>query len=156
MTDGYVVYASLVAQSNGRLLDLGCWAHARRKFDESCVVTSHPLALQALAWIWKLYDIEDRMAEAGPDALLAARQSEAVPVLNRLHERLVEAQPTAGSNNIPSIAARIASESSKRRRVQNRPMPLTPMVDRRVHHLGRLVSSVRRSPGDGARERPRF
>ena len=57
-------------------------------------MTTHPLALEALAWIWKLYDIEDRLADAGPAALLDARQVESVPILQRLRVRLVAAQPT--------------------------------------------------------------
>jgi transposase len=94
LTDGYSAYASLISDSGGRLVDLGCWAHARRKFDESCVVTAHELAHDALAWIGQLYDIEDRLAEATPQARLAARQRESVPILNRLHDRLAEAQPS--------------------------------------------------------------
>lgn len=94
LTDGYSVYTSLVKESDGRLLDLGCWAHARRKFDESCVVTAHPLAHDALAWIWQLFDIEDRVVDAKPEVRLETRQRESVPILARLHERLVEAQPT--------------------------------------------------------------
>ena len=93
LTDGYGVYASLVAESNGRLLDLGCWAHARRKFDESCVVTSHPLAHEALAWIGQLYDIEDRLADVTVEARLDVRRRESVPILERLRQRLLEAQP---------------------------------------------------------------
>lgn len=93
LTDGYSVYSSLIQESAGQLIDLGCWAHARRKFDESCAVTIHPLAHEALAWIWQLYDIEDRIVEATPEVRLATRQGESVPILARLHEQLVEAQP---------------------------------------------------------------
>lgn len=93
LTDGYSVYASLVAESGGRLIDLGCWAHARRKFDESCVVTSHPLAHEALAWIGQLYDIEDRLADVTAEARLEVRRRESVPILDRLRQRLLEAQP---------------------------------------------------------------
>ena len=94
LTDGYGVYTSLVRESAGRMFDLGCWAHARRKFDESCLVTSNPVAHEALAWIWQLYDIEDRYIESTPAERLAARQRESVPVLWRLKERLDAARPT--------------------------------------------------------------
>ena len=95
LTDGYSVYSSLVDASNGRLVDLGCWAHARRKFDESCALTANPLAHQALAWIGQLYDLEDQFAEATVEARYDARQRIAVPILNRLKERLLEEQPKA-------------------------------------------------------------
>ncbi len=93
LTDGYSVYTSLVNESNGRLLDLGCWAHSRRKFDESCAVTSHPLAHEGLAWIWQLYDIEDRLTNVDVETRRQVRMRESVPILNRLHERLVEVRP---------------------------------------------------------------
>jgi hypothetical protein len=94
LTDGHSAYTALINESQGRLLDLGCWSHARRKFDESCVVTSHPLAEEALAWIWLLYDIEDRLADATAEVRHQVRLRESVPILERLHEQLVEARPT--------------------------------------------------------------
>jgi transposase len=93
-SDGHSAYTALVNESAGRLLDLGCWAHARRKFDESCVVTSHPLAEEALAWIWLLYDIDDRLADATAEERWQVRQRESVPILERLHARLLEVRPT--------------------------------------------------------------
>lgn len=93
LTDGHSAYASLINESAGRLLDLGCWAHARRKFDESCAVTSHPLAEEAFAWIWMLYDIEDRLADATPNICQQVRMRESVPILTRLHEQLTDARP---------------------------------------------------------------
>lgn len=92
LTDGYSAYASLVSESNGQLADLGCWAHARRKFDESCAVTSHALAHDALAWIGQLYDIEDRLADGTAEVRGQVRQRESVPILERLHEELTAAR----------------------------------------------------------------
>jgi hypothetical protein len=93
LSDGHSAYTALVNESQGRLLDLGCWSHARRKFDESCVVTSHPLAEEALAWIWLLYDIDDRLIDATAEVRQQVRQRESVPILERLHEQLVKARP---------------------------------------------------------------
>lgn len=94
LSDGHSAYTSLVKESEGRLVDLGCWAHGRRKFDESRLVTKHPLALHALAWIGQLYDIEDRVATVSYTQRLRIRQSESVPILNHLHRELVAARPT--------------------------------------------------------------
>ena len=63
-TDGYTVYTSLVRDSNGRLRDVACYAHGRRKFDEARYTTSHPLIHEALAWVQQLYDVEDRTARS--------------------------------------------------------------------------------------------
>ncbi len=94
LTDGFSVYTKLVKESDGQLADLGCWAHARRKFDESCAVTSHPLAHEALAWTWQLYDIEDRLAGADSAERQRVRMRESVPILDQLHAQLIEVQPT--------------------------------------------------------------
>ena len=59
-TDGYVVYTSLVRHSAGRLVDVACWAHGRRGFEEALPTTSHPLVHEAMIWTQQLYDIEDR------------------------------------------------------------------------------------------------
>jgi hypothetical protein len=58
------------------------------------VVTTHALIHEVLAWTWQLYDIEDRMAEATAAERLEVRQREAVPILHRMHARLLEVRPT--------------------------------------------------------------
>jgi transposase len=94
LTDGHSAYTALIKESDGALIDLGCWAHARRRFDEALAVTSHALAPEALAWIWKLYDIEDRVRDASAGERLVVRQRESTRIVERLHARLVEVQPT--------------------------------------------------------------
>ena len=54
------VYTSLVRHSEGRLVDVACWAHGRRGFEEAIPATSHPLVHEAMIWTQQLYDIEDR------------------------------------------------------------------------------------------------
>ena len=48
------------ADSAGRLVDVACWAHGRRGFEEAIPATSHPLVHEAMIWTQQLYDIEDR------------------------------------------------------------------------------------------------
>jgi transposase len=87
-SDGYSVYESLVRQEAARLTHVGCWAHARRKFDEALCTTSHPLLHEALAAIGQLYDVEDRAAQLSDEARRSLRQSASSPILARLHQRL--------------------------------------------------------------------
>ena len=94
LTDGHSAYESLVKESSGRLLDLGCWAHGRRGFDQACEVSSHIVAHEALAWIQQLYDLEDQLADRSAQERLRVRQRESVPILTRLGERLREVGPT--------------------------------------------------------------
>jgi transposase len=93
-TDGYVVYTSLVRHSEGRLVDVACWAHGRRGFEEAIPATSHPLVHEAMIWTQQLYDIEDRANELSPDDRRALRQAEALPILAKMKARFDEVRPT--------------------------------------------------------------
>jgi hypothetical protein len=66
---------------------VGCWAHARRKFDEALCTTSHPLLHESLAAIGQLYDVEDRAAQLADAARCTLRQGESRSILAQLHER---------------------------------------------------------------------
>lgn len=66
----------------GQVVEVGCWAHSRRKLFEVAQTQKTPgLAHKALAFITKLYEIESGIKHRPPDEKLAIRQSEAVPVL---------------------------------------------------------------------------
>jgi transposase/uncharacterized coiled-coil protein SlyX len=93
-TDGYSVYTSLVRHSEGRLVDVACWAHGRRGFEEALPTTSHPLVHEAMIWTQQLYDIEDRAKEMSADDRRAMRQAEALPILLKMKARLDEVRPT--------------------------------------------------------------
>jgi transposase/uncharacterized coiled-coil protein SlyX len=93
-TDGYVVYTSLVRHSEGRLVDVACWAHGRRGFEEAIPTTSHPLVHEAMIWTQQLYDIEDRAREMPADDRRALRQAEALPILLGMKARFDEVRPT--------------------------------------------------------------
>ncbi len=93
-TDGYVVYTSLVRHSEGRLVDVACWAHGRRGFEEAIPATSHPLVHEAMIWTQQLYDIEDRAHDMSADDRRELRQVEALPILARMKARFDEVRPT--------------------------------------------------------------
>ena len=65
---------------DGRRIEVGCNAHARRKFFEA--MSSNPKeAAFALATYKKVYEIEARVREASSEVRLAARQKETKPLL---------------------------------------------------------------------------
>ena len=65
---------------DGRRIEVGCNAHARRKFFEA--KKSNPKeAAFALATYKKVYEIEARVRDASPEERLAARRKETKPVL---------------------------------------------------------------------------
>lgn len=98
-TDGYDGYAKVCAD-NG-ITQLGCWAHARRKFDEALKAQGKrkkskgktPLAGQALQRIQLLYQLERKAKKLSEAECLALRQQRAVPVLDGLHDWLEQHLP---------------------------------------------------------------
>ena len=78
--DAYSGYDAIY--KSGRVIEVGCWAHARRKYFEVAKTQPTPgLAADALKWIAKLYAIESGIKERPPDEKLKVRQAESVPVL---------------------------------------------------------------------------
>jgi len=79
--DAYSGYDALY--STGRIIEIGCWAHARRKWFEIAKTQKTPgLAAEAVAWIARLYHIESRIKDEAPDKKLEIRQGESVPLLS--------------------------------------------------------------------------
>jgi transposase len=88
-TDAYASYESVVLESSGRIIPVGCWAHARREFYDARLNQPRE-AHHVLGQIALLYDIEDEVRLQSPDARLAARQERSVPILDRLEAFLRE------------------------------------------------------------------
>ena len=65
--------------------EIGCMAHARRKFFELHATNKSTLAEQALRYIQLLYEIESEVRDLEPDLRRRIRQEKAVPVMNMLH-----------------------------------------------------------------------
>jgi len=85
--DAYSGHAAL--HETGDIVEVGCWAHCRRRFFEIAKSQSKPgLAAQALRWIAQLYAIESRIREHTPDLESAARQTETLPLLVRFRQWL--------------------------------------------------------------------
>jgi transposase len=97
LTDGYEGYGAAVREHT--LVHAGCWAHARRKFDEA--VKARAKSKQAgggkagkgLATINKLYQIERGLKEASAPERHRARQSTAKPIVEELHAWLRASLP---------------------------------------------------------------
>jgi transposase len=79
--DAYPGYDGLFA--DGHVVEVACWAHARRKFIEA-EKTSPALAHEAVARIRQLYAVEHEAANLDAPARAALRQAKATPVLDAL------------------------------------------------------------------------
>jgi transposase len=91
-TDGYDGYNAVVATNS--LTHLGCFAHARRKFDEAIKAQGKKprpgLAHQGLALIQKLYGVEKAVRTATPEERHIYRLKHAQPILDQLRAWLNE------------------------------------------------------------------
>jgi len=92
--DAYTGYDAMFSDIGSNVLEVACWAHARRRFFEA-VGNSPREAHQVLEWIRQLYDIEDRAREWSVVARRELRDDEAIPVLDRIETYLTELAPTA-------------------------------------------------------------
>jgi transposase len=93
-TDGYEGYAALGREPG--VVHVGCWAHARRKFDEALRgqpkskkkgakrSAKQSKARQTLSQIQALYAIERTLKEASPEERHAARQERSKPIIEKL------------------------------------------------------------------------
>jgi transposase len=66
----------------------GCMAHARRYFDRARDSAPTRDVHEALAYIQRLYDVEDEARDMTPEARLALRQEKSVPILDHFKEWL--------------------------------------------------------------------
>ena len=85
--DAYAGYDALYA--TGRVIEVGCWAHARRYFWEA-KATDAPRALTALSFIQALYRVEAEAKDLEAGARRALREAQARPVLGRFKTWLDE------------------------------------------------------------------
>ncbi|WP_122290102.1 IS66 family transposase [Pseudomonas savastanoi] len=69
--------------------EIGCMAHARRKFFELHATNKSQLAEQALRYIQLLYEIESEVRHLQPDLRRRIRQERAVPVMDALHAWMI-------------------------------------------------------------------
>ena len=85
--DAFSGYDGIYTGSDGRIVEVACWAHARRKFYEARLSSPAEASL-ILEMIGRLYEVEDRARPLDDDARCMLRQTEAVPILERLKGEL--------------------------------------------------------------------
>ena len=70
--------------------EVGCMAHARRKFHELWIHHASPLGEQALKFFMKLYEVEREVRELGADERQAIRLEKTKPIADALHQWLTQ------------------------------------------------------------------
>src|SRR3954452_2068373 len=93
-TDAYASYESVVNESAGKIIAVGCWAHVRREFFDAR--HNQPREVHyVLGLIAQLYDVEDEVRGRSDAEGLAAVQERSLPVLKRPGKYLREQQGRA-------------------------------------------------------------
>ncbi len=87
--DAYGGYDGIYTKSGGAIVEVACWAHARRKFFDASG-SSPRQAHQVIEWVRQLYDVEDRSREWSPAARRSLRAAESEPVLDKIEAYLAE------------------------------------------------------------------
>ena len=93
VVDGYGGYKALFTAARQEALpciELGCWAHARRKFFDLHQANASPMALEALTRIGELYHIEQQGKEFSIEARLTLRVEHSQPKLHVLQQWLIQ------------------------------------------------------------------
>lgn len=83
VTDDYAGYKKTFNQDG--VTEIGCMAHARRKFFDLHVANQSQIARQALDYIGEIYDIERDAKALDPDDRWRLRQQRAKPIGDALH-----------------------------------------------------------------------
>jgi transposase len=94
--DGYKGYVHADAYSGydelfrlKGIIEVGCWVHARRKFDEAA--SSRPgEATEIMASIAQIYRVETECRDMGPEDRCLVRKERSKPILEGIFERLEE------------------------------------------------------------------
>jgi transposase len=81
--DAYSGYDPVIHNGAGRIIEVSCWAHARRHFEQA-MSSEADHCEQVISWIRRLHDIEDVASTMTHDERRTLRQAQAVPVLQRL------------------------------------------------------------------------
>jgi len=93
-SDAYICY-ELLSSENQEILQVACWTHARRKFEELNHTAPSLRTHTALAYFQRLYDIEDRGRAPASATSTGECPRSAIPNSSRCCR-------TAGSPNTPS------------------------------------------------------
>ena len=71
---------------DGRIYEVACWGHARRKFHDIHVTHRSVITTEALQRIGALYAVEEQVRGKTPDLRCAIRQAQARPILDELRQ----------------------------------------------------------------------
>ena len=123
LVDDYAGYKQLMGD---KVLEAGCWAHARRKFFELHAANKSQIAEQALVQIGQIYEIERQVQEVSTEERQRMRQQQTRPVIDKLHGWLSQhrAKVPEGSATAKAIDYSLRRWTALTRFVDNGQLPV--------------------------------
>jgi len=125
--DGYAGFDQLFTRPGATAVEVGCWAHTRRKFFEAMEAGDVRAAL-AVERIQQLYRLERDATVRGLDAAarLALRQAQATPIVDALGQWIADVHPQAPPRSLLGKALRYALNqwTALRRFLEDGALPL--------------------------------
>jgi len=89
VVDDFSGYKQLMGAAAGQITEVGCWAHARRKFHDLHQASQSQIAEQAIQQIAHIYAVERQVKGLGSQERLRMRQEKSQPLVQTLHEWLM-------------------------------------------------------------------
>jgi len=89
VVDDFSGYKQLMGAAAGQITEVGCWAHARRKFHDLHQASQSQIAEQAIQQIAHIYAVERQAKGLGSQERLRMRQEKSQPLVQTLHEWLM-------------------------------------------------------------------
>jgi transposase len=94
MVDDYAGYKKCFAGDEKAAIELGCMAHARRKFFDLHAANQSPIAARALDWFGLLYQVERQAKDLTVENRAQLRNQISCEVLDQFHEWLTKIRAT--------------------------------------------------------------
>jgi hypothetical protein len=89
VVDDFSGYKQLMGDSPGQITEVGCWAHARRKFHDLQLANQSQIAEQAVRQIAQIYAVEREVKDLSAEDRLRIRQEKSQPLVQTLYEWLM-------------------------------------------------------------------
>lgn len=90
LVDDYGGYKALFSKTASPCTELGCWAHARRKFFDLHQANASTVAYEVLQRIGGLYAVEAEGKHLSTEARQILRAEKSLPILQSLHDWLLQ------------------------------------------------------------------
>ena len=142
MVDDYAGYKALFQLD---ITELGCMAHARRKFFDLHHANKSPVAAEALVWIAALYKVESDAKELTIEGRKDLRTQESKPLLEKYRQWLDATRATVapGSATLKAIDYTLRRWPSLVRYADTGHLP----IDNNGSNAARGITKVMPNPG---------